>query len=41
VWCLKLRDLKITRAFHLAIHRDRSRSPLAEAFRSFLEAESS
>src|SRR5215472_14799435 len=41
VWCLKLRDLKITRAFHIAIHRDRSRSPLAEAFRSFLEAESS
>lgn len=41
VWCLKLRDLKITRAFHIATHRDRSRSPLAEAFRSFLEAESS
>lgn len=41
VWCLKIRDLKITRAFHVATHRDRSRSPLAEAFRSFLEAESS
>jgi len=41
VWCLKIRDLKITRAFHIATHRDRSRSPLAEAFRSFLEAESS
>ena len=41
VWCLKLRDLKITRAFHIATHRDRSRSPLAEAFRSFLEAEAS
>lgn len=41
VWCLKIRDLKITRAFHIATHRDRSRSPLAEAFRSFVEAESS
>jgi DNA-binding transcriptional LysR family regulator len=41
VWCLRIRDLKITRAFHIATHRDRSRSPLAEAFRSFLEAESS
>jgi DNA-binding transcriptional LysR family regulator len=41
VWCLKIRDLKITRAFHIATHRERSRSPLAEAFRSFLEAESS
>jgi DNA-binding transcriptional LysR family regulator len=41
VWCLKIRDLKVTRAFHIATHRDRSRSPLAEAFRSFVEAESS
>ena len=41
VWCLKIRDLKITRAFHIATHRDRCRSPLAEAFRTFVEAESS
>ena len=41
VWCLKIRDLKVTRAFYIATHRDRSRSPLAEAFRSFIEAESS
>ncbi|HZE35502.1 MAG TPA: selenium metabolism-associated LysR family transcriptional regulator [Candidatus Eisenbacteria bacterium] len=41
VWCLRIRDLRITRAFYIATHRDRSRSPLAEAFRSFLEAESS
>jgi DNA-binding transcriptional LysR family regulator len=40
VWCLKLRDLKVTRAFHIATHRDRSRSPLAEAFRTFIESES-
>jgi Na+(H+)/acetate symporter ActP len=37
---LKLRDLKVTRAFHIATHRDRSRSPLAEAFRTFIESES-
>jgi len=40
VWCLKLRDLKVARAFHVATHRDRSRSPLAEAFRTFIESES-
>ena len=39
IWCLKLRDLKVARAFHVATHRDRSRSPLAEAFRLFVEAE--
>ena len=41
VSCLRIRDLKVTRAFHIATHRDRSRSPLAEAFRSFVESESS
>jgi DNA-binding transcriptional LysR family regulator len=40
VSCLRLRDLKATRAFHIATHRDRTRSPLAEAFRSFVESES-
>ncbi len=39
VWCLRVKDLKITRAFYLATHRERSRSPLAEAFRAFVEAE--
>jgi DNA-binding transcriptional LysR family regulator len=37
--CLRVKDLKVTRSFHLATHRERSRSPLAEAFRVFLEAE--
>jgi DNA-binding transcriptional LysR family regulator len=37
--CLRIRDLKITRSFHVATHKERSRSPLAEAFRTFLEAE--
>lgn len=39
LWCLRVKDLKVTRSFHLATHKERSRSPLAEAFRVFLEAE--
>ena len=39
VWCPRVKDLKISRAFYLATHRERSRSPLAEAFRAFVEAE--
>jgi len=37
--CLRVKDLKVTRSFYLATHRERSRSPLAEAFRVFLETE--
>jgi DNA-binding transcriptional LysR family regulator len=33
--------LQIDRAFYLVTHRERSRSPLAEAFRAFVEAEAS
>jgi DNA-binding transcriptional LysR family regulator len=36
--CVKIRDLSVTRAFHLITHRDRSRSPLAAAFLSFVES---
>jgi DNA-binding transcriptional LysR family regulator len=39
VWCLQVKNLKIARAFYLATSRERSRSPLAEAFRAFVEAE--
>jgi DNA-binding transcriptional LysR family regulator len=39
LWCLRVKDLKVMRSFHLATHKERSRSPLAEAFRVFLEAE--
>jgi DNA-binding transcriptional LysR family regulator len=39
LFCLRVKDLKITRSFYVATHRERSRSPLAEAFRTFLEAE--
>lgn len=37
--CVKVRGLQVTRAFHLVVHRDRSRSPLAQAFLAFLESE--
>ena len=41
VWCLRVAGLQIDRAFYLVTHRERSRSPLAEAFRAFVEAEAS
>jgi DNA-binding transcriptional LysR family regulator len=37
--CVRLRDLKVARSFYLATHKERSRSPLAEAFRAFVEAD--
>lgn len=39
LWCVKVRDLRFARAFYLVVHRGRTRSPLAEAFRTFLLAE--
>jgi len=30
----------VSRAFHLVTHRERSRSPLAQAFLAFVEAQS-
>ena len=39
LWSTRVKDVRITRSFHVALHRDRSRSPLAEAFRVFLDAE--
>jgi DNA-binding transcriptional LysR family regulator len=37
--CVKVKDLKIARAFHLVTHRDRTRSPLAQAFVEFIESQ--
>lgn len=37
--CVKVRDLDVTRAFHVITHRDRSRSPLAQAFLVFVESQ--
>jgi len=39
LWCLRIANLTIARSFYLATHKERSRSPLAEAFRAFVEAE--
>jgi hypothetical protein len=35
---VQVRDLKVARAFHQILHRDRSRSPLATAFLEFVES---
>jgi DNA-binding transcriptional LysR family regulator len=37
--CVRIRDLRVARAFHLVTHRDRSRSPLAVAFLEFVESQ--
>ncbi|HEV8614661.1 MAG TPA: selenium metabolism-associated LysR family transcriptional regulator [Methylomirabilota bacterium] len=37
--CVKIKDLKVARAFHLVTHRDRTRSPLAQAFVAWLESQ--
>lgn len=39
VACVKVKDLKIWRAFYLVTHRERTRSPLAEAFLRFVESQ--
>jgi DNA-binding transcriptional LysR family regulator len=36
--CVAIRDLTVTRAFHLITHRDRTLSPLAQAFLAFVES---
>jgi DNA-binding transcriptional LysR family regulator len=39
VSCVKVRDLKVARSFYLVTHRERTRSPLAEAFVAFVESQ--
>jgi DNA-binding transcriptional LysR family regulator len=39
VHCVKVRDLKVARSFYLVTHRERTRSPLAEAFVTFVESQ--
>jgi DNA-binding transcriptional LysR family regulator len=36
--CVKIRDLTVSRAFHQITYRDRTRSPLAQAFLTFVES---
>lgn len=38
--CLRVKDLRVSRSFYLVTHRDRTRSPLAEAFVQFVESQS-
>lgn len=40
LFCLRVKDLRVARSFYLVTHRDRSRSPLAQAFVGFVESES-
>jgi len=37
---VSVRDLDVSRAFHLVTHRERSRSPLAQSFLAFVDAQS-
>jgi DNA-binding transcriptional LysR family regulator len=37
--CVRITDLTVSRAFHLITHRDRSRSPIAQAFLTFVESQ--
>jgi DNA-binding transcriptional LysR family regulator len=39
VHCVSVRDLKVARSFYLVTHRERTRSPVAEAFVAFVESE--
>jgi len=39
VACVKVKDLKVARSFHLVTNKDRTRSPLAQAFLDFLESQ--
>ncbi len=37
--CVRVKDLKVARSFYLVTHKDRTRSPLAQAFLDFLESQ--
>src|SRR5436309_14210948 len=39
VACVKVKDLRVARSFHLVTHKDRTRWPLAQAFLVFLESQ--
>ena len=37
--CVRLSDLRVARSFYLVLNRDRTRSPLAQAFTAFVESQ--
>ena len=39
VACVKVKEIRVARAFFLATHRERTRSPLAQAFLEFVESQ--
>jgi DNA-binding transcriptional LysR family regulator len=39
VACVRVKDLEVARSFHLVTHKDRTRSPLAQAFLDFVESQ--
>ncbi|MGH7326127.1 MAG: selenium metabolism-associated LysR family transcriptional regulator [Candidatus Rokuibacteriota bacterium] len=39
LWCVKVQDLNVSRSFHLVTHRERTRSPLAQAFLEYVESQ--
>jgi DNA-binding transcriptional LysR family regulator len=39
LWCVKIEGLKAVRHFYVVTHKERTRSPLAEAFLTFLHSE--
>lgn len=39
LWCVKVTDLQVPRSFYLVTHRQRTRSPLAQAFLGFVESQ--
>lgn len=39
--CVKVKDLSVSRSFYLVAHRERTRSPLADAFVAFVESQAS
>lgn len=38
VCCVRLRELRVSRHFYIVVHRDRTRSPLCQAFLDFLKS---
>lgn len=41
LWCVRIKELPVSRHFFIVVHRDRTRSPLCEAFLDFLRASAS
>ena len=39
LWCVKVTDLQVLRSFYVVTHRQRTRSPLAQAFLGFVESQ--